>query len=302
MINKLELGHALWKNLDEKELPSLLHAFSGAPDTDTTIFSDLQDCIWDSGTCKSGLYYAFPHLVEIAAAQEFSAAKELWCYLGCWASSQEYFREPVPDAILKWFDESLSYAEETCAAAIAQEQELDEYFSSYLFACLFAFARHDFGRMTMSGYKDSEEGTSAAKCQNGHIQALTVYDSSSVAYDEKEQAKPVPEVPGDSFDFEFIKRAENPWGHFEPVINGFVGDLSIPEEIRTHLRLAQLIVRNGVSPDLPMRFAFSLYGSLLFCYGNHELANRAFHGWDVLECPICGNTYIFANHWYTTQM
>lgn len=58
-----------------------------------------------------------------------------------------------------------------------------------------------------------------------------------------------------------------------------------------------MILDKGISPKLPMKFAFSLCGSLLYCEGSVELANRLFHGWDILICQTCGVHFQFSEHW-----
>lgn len=48
--------------------------------------------------------------------------------------------------------------------------------------------------------------------------------------------------------------------------------------IKSHLKIAAKVLEQGVTGKLPMRFAFSVYGSLLYCNGCINSANLFFMG------------------------
>jgi len=170
----------------------------------------------------------------------------------------------------------------------------------YLYAGAFAFAKHDFGLMGMSGYKDDFPGASLAICDRGHLNDVTVYDPGIVAYEESERPRGIPVVDIAFFNYPFTARVNNPWACFEEKILKAMSDETTTDETASHLRLSLLTVRNGVTPDLPMKFAFSLYASLLYCEGAVELSKRMLHGWDRVKCQTCGEDYLFADGWYET--
>jgi hypothetical protein len=222
-----------------------LEAFSQNTSAESEKFNELMDYIWDAGVCLPPFYAVIPHLIDITAKQTFEIAKDLWIYIGSWISVQEKFRSGIPDELLNCFDLSLKYAEKVCARVLSEQEKISEVDAIYLYSGLFAFSGHAFGYMTLSAYKDDMEGTSIAKCDEGHLNDITVYNSGIVPYEREE--KP------------------------------------------------HIIV--SVTTSLPMKFAFSLCGSLLYCEGSVDLSSRIFHGWDVLKCQSCGEEYQFSEHW-----
>lgn len=296
-MRKIELDDSIWGELGIQNLPELINEFEKNPEVDSEIFYELVDCIWDAGTCEPAFFAAIPHLIDIASKLEFCRAKDLWSYLGSWISTHKKYCEEVPEEILDMFYSSLRYAEKVCIESIFKAGKLSDIDAVYLYAGLFAFSKHDLGYMTMSGYKDDLEGTSVAKCENGHLNDVTVYNSGIVAYEEKELPSSITAPDLDSINYHFEKRDDNPWLLFEEGIQKLIKIDSISKEIKAHLRLSELIVKHGVKPDLPVKYAFSLYGSLLLCNGSIDESNRIFHGWDKIICQECGQEFIFADGW-----
>jgi len=76
-----------------------------------------------------------------------------------------------------------------------------------------------------------------------------------------------------------------------PKVQSAILSKDIPDNIISHLKLSLLMLENGVTPNLPMKFAFSLCGSLLCSEGAIDLASRMFHGWDMVKCELCGKEF-----------
>jgi hypothetical protein len=298
MIKKIEYENKIWSELGTPILPKLISKFEEKPETDSDIFYEIVDYIWDSGVCEPIFFVVVPHLINIASKLEFYKSKNLWCYLGSWISTHKKYRKDVSEEVLDIFYSSLSYAENICIKLISNAGKLDDSDAAYLYASLFAFSNHVLGYMTMSSYKDDLEGTSITKCDNGHLNDITVYNSGIVLYEEKEQPKRITEVDLNSIQYHFEKNDNNPWILFVKDIQRLIENENISKAVRSHLELSEKILKYGVKPDLPIKYAFSLYGSLLLCNDSIEVSNRVFHGWDSIRCKECGMEFIFADGWY----
>lgn len=296
-MRKIEFDDKIWEELGAQNLPELINEFAENPEVDSENFRELVDCIWDAGVCEPIFFVAIPHLIDIASKLEFHRAKDLWCYLGSWVSTHNKYCGEISEQVLDLFYSSLQYAEKVCIESILKVSKLNDIDAVYLYASLFAFSNHDLGYMTMSSYKDDLEGTSVTKCENGHLNDVTVYNSGIVAYEEKEHPSTIAFVDLDSINYHFEKSDNNPWLLFEGCIQRLIKNDNISQEIKSHLKLSELIVKYGVKPDLPVKYAFSLYGSLLLCNGSIDESNRIFHGWDKITCQECGQKFIFADGW-----
>ena len=193
---------------------------------------------------------------------------------------------------MKRFDNSLKRAEKACIEQIALAEKIDETDAQYLYASL--FARHRLGYMTVGGYKDDFAGTSITECPQGHLIDVTVYNSGIVAYDEKEV--PCKIKMANMIDIRPDKQ-ENKWELFEKKIQQGINDKNTSQEVKSHLELAKLIIKKGVDSKLNIRYAFSLYGSLLYCNGSIDASMRAFNGLDDIVCLHCGQKFVFADGW-----
>lgn len=297
-MNKLEFDRKYWDFYD-KEIPTLIKKFSLNANTETEEFRKLMGYIWDAEVCLPPFYAVIPHLIYITSNETFEIAKDLWCYVGAWVSIQSKYRLGVPEEILVCFDDSLKYAESACIKILAEQRSIPEEDAAYLYPALFAFAGHAFGIMALSDYKDGAEGTSLAKCDNGHLIDVTVYDSGIVPYEQEEESRIVPAPDLDCFEYPFAKEKENSWSCLMPKIQRAILSKDTSNRIISHMKLSLLILEYGVTPDLPMKFAFSLCGSLLYSERAIDLADRMFHGWDIVKCKICGNEFQFSDHWYS---
>lgn len=295
MIEKINLDSDIWSAAENKQLKSLIEEFALHPYVESDLFREIADCIWESGTCYPMFFVAIPYLVEIAAKFELDDSKALWQYLGCWVSTHEKYRNIVSEEILECFDNSLQYAEEVCIKQLASSELLKETDAQYLYASLFAFARHRLGYMSMSGYKDDFVGTSIAKCPNGHLNDVSIYNSGIVAYEEDESPRSIVDIGEVDIDDEIT--TNNYWRLFETTIQEKMTDMTTERDVRSHLELAKKIIRKGINPNLRMSYAFSLYGSLLYCAGAHDAGMRIFHGWDEIVCAECGEKFVFADGW-----
>ena len=293
---KLEFDSKYWC-LYDKKIPELLNRLSQNADTVTEEFKELMGYIWDAEVCLPPFYAVIPHMIYIAAKETFEISKALWSYIGSWVSIQDKFRSGIPEDILTCFDNSLEYAEKECAKTLSEQKNIPEEEASYLYPALFAFSGHAFGIMALSAYKDGTEGTSLVKCDNGHLNDVTVYDSGIVPYEQDEEHHIIPTVISDCFEYPLEKKNKNNWKCLVPKVQRAILSKDIPDNISSHLKLSLLMLENGVTPNLLMKFAFSLCGSLLYSEGAIDLASRMFHGWDMVKCEICGEEFQFSDHW-----
>jgi len=292
---KLELDSKFWGLYDEK-IPGLLESYSQNISTDTDELDEIMDYIWDAGTCKPPFYAVIPHLIYFASNVDFDIAKDLWSNIGIWVCRQEKFRCGVPEEVLSIFDNSLRYAEKKCAEVLAEQDQIDSYDALYLFPSLFSFSKHAFGYMALGSYKEEPEGSDITACSQEHEYYVTVLPTGIVPYGVEEEPHIIPSV--DSKDFEYpFENNNNGWNCFLDRIENKISNGTIPDNILSHLKLARIILANGVTPNLPMRFAFSLCGSLLYCQSTVDSACKMFHGWDVMKCTTCGEEYPFYEHW-----
>ncbi len=289
------LSNMYFEKLNNKEVAELLHLFEKNPDTESDVFLDLKDCIWQEGICNHDFYIVTPQLIRIAANIDFSVSKDLWSYLGCWISTQEHDRNVVDGEILNAFDLALEYAEKECIKQIRMIEKMDDLDAQYLYASLFAFAKHRFGYMTLAAYKDDIIGTSCAKCPNGHMNDFSIYNSCIVPYEGEEKACDIANVT-DVME-EYSKRKDNPWKAFADRFRKIIDLEEVDSQIKKHFELSYNIVCNGVTKDLNLKYAFSLYGCLLYCNGSLKESMRAFHAWDKVCCNECKEYFIFAEGW-----
>lgn len=281
--------------LSDQKLKELINEFRENPDVASDVFMEITELIWDAGTCYPLFWEAVPCLIEIASGLKIEASKDLWSYLGCWISTEDKYRNGVSKEMLEHFDSSLKYAEGACIEQIARADKLDDTDAQYLYASLFAFAKHRLGYMTMGGYMDDLEGTSIAECPQGHLNDVTVYNSCIVAYEENE--KPcAPNIPG-PVDIGCESRENNHWKPLEEKIQMVMDNENIDKEVKAHLLLSKDILSRGVDSGLDIKYAFSVYGSLLYCNGSVDAAMRVFHGLDEITCAECGKKFVFADGW-----
>lgn len=293
---KLDLDSDYWDLYDEK-IPGLLQLYSQNIRAYTDEFDEIRDYIWDAGACERPFYAVIPHMIYFASNVDFEIAKELWSNIGIWVSRQEKFRTGVPDEILSIFDHSLRYAEKKCAELLVKQNQIAHDEARYLFPTLFSFSKHAFGYMALGSYKDEPEGIDVATCSQGHEDEFTIFNTGIVPYGVVEESHIIIPVGSKDFEYPFEKSHDTTWSDFLDTIDNKISSNIIPENILSHLKLARIILENGVTPNLPMRFAFSLCGSLLYCQSTEDLANRMFHGWDMVKCTICGEKYQFCDHW-----
>lgn len=294
-MKKVDVTNSIWSTAENQKLAVFIKEFRLNPSVESDIFQEITELIWQDGVCYPIFFAAIPYLIEIASNLEIEASKDLWNYLGCWISTHKKYRCEVSKEVLECFDLSLKCAEEACIKQIISVEKLEETDAQYLYASLFAFAGHRLGYMTMSGYKDDFAGTSVTECKNGHLNDVTVYNSGIVAYEEEE--KPCNIVKIDVNDIPLKAEKDNKWQLLEGRIQRGIDNKNTSKEVRSHLELAKMIISKGVTSRLSIKYAFSLYGSLLYCNGSVEAAMRAFHGWDEIACIECGEKFVFADGW-----
>lgn len=294
-LNKVDFTDKIWDTPENQNLIALLKEFEQYPHVASDAFGEITDFIWDAGTCYPMFFVTVPYLIEIVSGLEIETSKDLWSYLGCWIATQEKYRDGVSEEVLACFDSSLKQAEESCIEQIISVEKFDETDAQYLYASLFAFAKHRLGYMTMSGYKDDLAGTSIAECPQGHLCDVTVYNSGIVAYEEEEKPHNigVPRTAGINCDGQQNKK----WMLFEKRIQREIDNENTSEAVKSYLELSKNILKRGVDSQLDIKHAFSLYGSLLYCNGSFDAAMRVFHGLDEIICPECGEKFIFADGW-----
>ncbi len=294
-MNTINFTNEVWNRPENLKLKELVRKFKLNPYVPSDVFGEITDLIWDAGTCYPMFFVVIPHLIEIASRLKIDESKELWAYLGDWVSTHEKYREGITEDVLKCFDLSLQFAEKACIEQITSVEKLDDTDAQYLYASLFAFVKHRLGYMTMGGYMDAWEGTSVAECPRGHLNDVTVYNSGIAAYEEEEKPCNIKEV--ETMDIVLEKRKDNEWRRFEKRIQQEIDNKKTGKEVKSHLELSKYIIERGVDSQLPMRYAFSLYGSLLYCNGSIDAGIRVFHGLDEITCAECGEKFVFADGW-----
>lgn len=295
MMEKIEFSHPFWKNDDTQLIADLIGKLWEEKDNDNIIL-DIDDLVRENDERMPVLYGIIPYIVEIAVNKEAEEAIKIWTYLGCWVYNQNLFRTGIDTFVLKCFDEALKNAEVKLCEYLSKGYKLNESDLEYLYACLFAFAGHDFGCIVVDPFRDYEEGAALARCPNGHLNEFAVYDNGIFLYDEKERKRGLPAVPMGEFAYPLEKEQQNSWKILMPLIDNRM-QTETSSSIKSHLKIAAKVLEQGVTGKLPMRFAFSVYGSLLYCNGCINSANRFFHGWDEVVCPVCGEKYVFADYW-----
>ena len=293
-MDKINFTNKIWDSPENQRLKELIEEFELNPYVTSDTFQELMSLIWEDRTCYPVFFIIIPYMIEIASKLKLSKSKDIWIYLGCWISTHEKYRGGIANEVLKRFDNSLKRAEKACIEQIALAEKIDETDAQYLYASLFAFARHRLGYMTVGGYKDDLAGTSITECPQGHLIDVTVYNSGIVAYDEKEV--PCKIKMANMIDIRPDKQ-ENIWELFEKKIQQGINDKNTSQEVKSHLELAKIIIKMGVDSKLNIRYAFSLYGSLLYCNGSIDASMRAFHGLDDIVCLHCGQKFVFADGW-----
>ncbi len=298
-MNKWNFSSKVWDKLENQQLKNLINNFQLNPNVESDVFQKITELIWEEGTCYPMFFETIPYLIEIASKLPIQESKDLWSYLGCWISTHDKYRSGISEEVLECFDSSLKHAEEACIKQIISVEKLDEADAQYLYASLFAFAKHRLGYMTMSGYKDDFAGTSIAKCPQGHLNDVTVYNSGIVPYEEKE--KPCMITMLGKIDIGYERQENNKWTLFDKRIQQEIDKGNTSKEVKSHLELSKNIIHKGINSNLNMRYAFSLYGSLLYCNGSFDASMRVFHGLDELVCVKCGKKFIFADGWCEDQ-
>lgn len=298
-MNKLEFTSKVWDTLENQQLKNLISNFDLHPYVSSDAFQKITGLIWEEGTCYPMFFVTIPYLIEIASRLKIEESKDLWGYLGCWISTHDKYRSGVSKEVLECFDSALKYAEEACIKQILSVEKLDEADAQYLYASLFAFAKHRLGYMAMSGYKDDLAGTSIAKCPKGHLNDVTVYNSGIVPYEEKERPCNIAMLK--KIDIAYERQESNKWELFEKRIQREIDNENTSTAVKSHLELSKNIIQKGISPKLNMKYAFSVYGSLLYCNGSFNASMRVFHGLDELVCVECGEKFIFAEGWCEDQ-
>lgn len=131
-MNSDYLDDRHFDKLDNKILIELLVLFEKDPNTNSDVFFEIKDNIWEEGTCYPDFYIMVPQLIRIASSLDISISKDLWSYLGCWISTQKYYRKDVCGEILDDFDKVLEYAEKECINQICTIEKFDVELCQYL--------------------------------------------------------------------------------------------------------------------------------------------------------------------------
>lgn len=294
-MNSDYLDDRHFDKLDNKILVELLVLFEKDPNTNSDVFFEIKDNIWEEGTCYPDFYIMVPQLIRIASGLDISISKDLWSYLGCWISTQKHCRKDVCGEILDDFDKALEYAENECINQICTIEKFDDLDAQYIYASLFSFIKHRLGYMTLASYKDDLVGTSISKCPDGHMNDFSIYNTCIVEYEGEEKAC---NVTGVEYSLEeFPEKKHNPWRIFLHRFLNIIDSEEISPEIKSHFELSALIVSRGVTQDLDLKYAFSLYGCLLYCNGSFAESMRIFHAWDKVCCNKCKKIFTFAEGW-----
>jgi len=300
MLNKIDFSSAYWDMLGASEIPKLIKDFSKNCDVKSETFLRLSvDEIWNDGECFPAFFIAVPYLVEMAAESKFEVAREIWSQLGYCIPYQDANRSEIPNEVLICFDEALKYGESQLIEALIQNKSEILSDAYNLIPALFSFANHRAGKLTSSNYfLDPTCGDATVSCNNDHINEVFIFAKGLSLSDKPfKNSKMIPCVSNEDFQMNLDIQNLNPWKLFGSQMEEVLKSSDISEEIRTHLLLAKKIVESGITASLPMRFAFSLCGSLFYWCGDVELALRAYHGWDTITCPVCGQSFRFADYW-----
>jgi len=295
MLKRIGFSNKFWGNYDTKLISSLIEKLWKKNNIDNIIL-DIDDLVREDDKRTPVLYGIVPYIVEIAVKKETKETKKIWNYLGCWVFNQNQFRAGINTLVLEYFDEALKFAESRLCEFLSKGYKIDMPELENLYTCLFAFAGHDFGCMVVDTFRDYEEGYASCRCKNGHLNEFAVYDNGVFSYNENEKEKDIFVVPQNELEYPFEKEHKNNWKIFIPQIDKCM-QTETSLSIKSHLRIAMKVLEQGITKHLPMRFAFSVCGSLLYCNGCTNCANRFFHAWDKVVCSVCAEEYIFADYW-----
>lgn len=299
MLNKVELDCSIWSEFGADEVPILLKKFFENPDINSQYFRALLDQMSDSLVCKPTLFLTIPHLIEFASTNPFAKMIDVWCHIGiCIACATEY-KGNIPSSILDLYNCAINYAEKIYPNILVSNQNLLCPKGHYLFSALFGFARHDLGKIGLGNFFANDSvGESIVFCKNGHENDVIIFSDTTIAPIEKYKRK-YKTAPVYNADTQVIisTRNPNPWEIFVDPLKGMLLSMDIPCEIKTHIQVAIKVAECGVSPQIPMKCAFSLLGSLLYWCGMKQFALRAFHSWDTICCEVCGEPFCFADQW-----
>ena len=83
----------------------------------------------------------------------------------------------------------------------------------------------------------------------------------------------------------------------EEKIQMVIDNENTDKEVKAHLQLSKDILSRGVDSRLDIKYAFSVYGSMLYCNGSVDAGMRVFHGLDEITCTECGKKFVFADGW-----
>lgn len=299
MLDKISLDDTIWASIDAMDTSKLLETFLNDPDTSASVFHQLLDCFWDSGTLKPAFFIAAPYLIELSVKSSFQKAKDIWCYLGCYSSAQEEFRSSIPSTVLQKFDVALEFAALVYPNILIKNKHELTTDLGYLIPAQFSFIKHAFGKIALSNYfLDDSCGESLIYCDSNHENDLLIYRCGITHIGQKKVATALPlDINIDVAETE-ENEPRNTWQAFIQPLEFLLKDNSISKEIVSHIDLSVSLIKNRcISTELPMRFAFSLCGSLLLWAGDENLAMRAFHAWDYVTCAVCKEKFRFADNW-----
>lgn len=256
---------------------------------------DIKDYIWEEGTCYPDFYIIIPQIIYQIKDLNISESKDYWEYIGSWVATQNYFRNNINEEILFQFDNSLKVAEYECMSRICNLEKINDVDAEYLYLALFSFAKHRLGYMALGNYRDAIEGTSIARCSKNHISDFTVFDTGIVKYEEDEQPCEIASVEVD--DENVLEETDNPWMQFAYKFEKILDSGELEDNIKSHFLMSLVTLKKGISPELDMKKAFSLYACMLYSNGSISESMRVFHAYDTVSCEECGEKFIFAEGW-----
>lgn len=300
MFNKIDFSNPVWMELEADETPELLQDFFENADTDSDEFYDLMDNLIEASVCKPAMYLAIPHLIEFALSLDFEDAVDLWCYIGIFLADALDYRNIVPVQVIEVYDQALHYAQEVYPQLIVNNRSQLAEHGHELLATLFGIVQHPFCKIISDNfYANDLVGESLVFCTNQHENDVIIYSDSSIApitqYKKKYKITPIPMA---CEPLNVACTNPNPWKCFAAPLEDFLlSDIQISSEVKSHIQTTISIVKKGVDSNLPMKFVFSIMGSLLYWGGMEEFAFRSFHAWDMVRCTRCENEFCFADQW-----
>jgi hypothetical protein len=312
VVTPLPLKSPRWAKLetwtgDAADLPRLIEALRAAAKVaGHTAFAELQEMIYQQGTCCEATTAVTPYLVELAGRATEEDRGELLSLLGSIAATAD--EDVGPDDLWRAFERALEAAEPLCVRYFL-EADLDLPTAYDIAVACFGVGRHPLGRLEVDNYWPHDDAETRAECPKcGRTVQVAAFDTGLVV--ERSARNPYPPAPDPGLPPEPPEQPEppdepldpNPWAPMLDAIRAHRARGAVPAELAPHFDAAEAVTSDGYVPAAPPSAAFSLLGVMLTLKGFGEPAYRYFHASDHITCPKCKVRFRFADRWWKLDL